>query len=105
MAADRKLGAGEAEQSSEEDDHERIAGGKKGEAEARAIGLGERTDLEVEQGKGERDDGEREEAAADALQQPEVLEGPPDERVGGADQLRHLDLVALREDLQPHGVE
>ena len=33
------------------------------------------------------------------------MERPADERVGCADQFRHLDLVALREDLQPDGIE
>src|SRR5689334_5612497 len=91
--------AGQAE------DRHRIRVGQESEPEVRPIGGGERRDLAVEQREASIYECQRDGAARHAQQQPRVVERPAHEAVGRAEELRHLDLLALREDLQPDGVE
>ncbi len=50
-------------------------------------------------------DAEGHQTAGEPLNEAEVIERAPDERVGRSDELRDLDLGALGQDLQPNGVE
>src|SRR5207342_1336939 len=67
--------------------------------------LGEYAYLPVEQGERGPNDGDGDDATSHALKGAKVVKGPPDEGLGCTDQLRNLDFVALREDLQPDRVE
>src|SRR5262249_18345524 len=78
---------------------------KAGQPIRRAEALSERPDRAVEKRERAPHDDDREQAASRALKRAEVIEGPPNEGIGGADQFGYFDLVAVREDLQPDGVE
>src|SRR2546421_3314504 len=100
-----EVGPQPAEDGGQSEDPERVAAGEESQAEVGAVGRGERGDLVVEQRERRIDQPERNGPARQPLQQARVIERPAHKAVGGAEELRDLDLVALREDLQPDGVE
>src|SRR5437868_13312083 len=99
MAADREMSAEPSEERGKDEEGEGVPATREGEAKVRAVGLGERPHLSIQERERRSDDDEREGAACESLQQAGVIERPADEAVGRADQLRDFDLFALREDL------
>ena len=73
--------------------------------ELAGVELGDFPELEIEQQQAEGDDDPGHDAPEQTLDRAEVQERAADEAVGRADQLGDLDLAALRQDLQPDGVE
>src|SRR3954453_14771925 len=99
------MGTGPPYKTSKCGDGSRIPWRWKSEPESGPIGGGQRSHLAVEQGKAQTDDGKGDDAAPNALKDPLVVERPADERIGGADEAKDVDLFALREDLNSDGIE
>jgi len=105
MAAYREVGTQPPQDAGQRQHGSRVAAAQEGEPEVRPVGRGERRHLVVEEGERCVDERESNGAARQALQQAGVIERPAHEGIGRAEELRDLDLLALRKDLQPDGVE
>src|ERR1041384_6031531 len=98
MATYREVRTQPAEGAGEEYHRGGIGGVEKGEAEPRAVGLGQKPHFAVEKAERHADQEQRDQAAGYALQEARVVERPAHEPIGRADQLRDLDLLSLSED-------